>query len=519
MREVDVDVVIVGCGPTGLALAALLGQQGRRVHVIERYEELFRLPRAAAWDDETMRTFQKLGIAERLLPGTNVQAGYVWTNGEGQVLLDIEYDNPGRNGWPAQYMMYQPHLESVLDEHVRSMPSVAVSRGATVNGLVEDGDLVSVRAERRDGSSFEVRCQYVVGADGGNGFVRSHIGSGWDDYGFFENWLVCDFALKSEVPGLPTFRQVCNPAEPIAIVNIGPRFHRFSFRLPPDIGRDSVMTPDYVWPRVAEFLRPDQADLIRTANYTFKSLIADRWRSDRVVLAGDAAHQMPPFLAQGMVSGIRDSRNLAWKLGLVLDGHPESILDSYQAEREPHVRFITEKAVELGRVQTERDPVKAAERDARMIAERASNQKPDKLVYPGLLGGLIANDGQLLPQGLVSTSIRTALFDEIAGSDWLIVACAPAALSALTGDDLEAFHAIGGSEAVFGIGSMFNPGPYSDTAGVYTRYFAQTGAQAAIVRPDSYVYGLAHDPQELAHLVRRLLESIGVRTPEGADAR
>lgn len=515
----DVDVVIVGCGPTGLTLAALLGQQGRLVHVIERYEEMFSLPRAAAWDDETMRTFQKLGVAEQLLPGTNVQAGYVWTNGEGQVLLDIEFDNPGRNGWPAQYMMYQPHLETVLNECVRALPSVEITRGATVNGIVEHEDGVTVRAERRDGSPFEVRARYVVGADGGNGFVRSHIGSGWDDYGFFENWLVCDFALKGEVPGLPTFRQVCNPEEPIAIVNIGPRYHRFSFRLPADAGRDSVASPDYVWPRVAAFLRPDQADLIRTANYTFKSLIADRWRRDRIVLAGDAAHQMPPFLAQGMVSGIRDARNLAWKLGLVLDGHPDSILDSYQDEREPHVRFITEKAVELGRVQTERDPLKAAERDARMIAARNANQKPDKLVYPGLRGGLTANDGQLLPQGLVSTPTRTALFDTIAGSDWLIVATGPGALSELSPDDLEAFHAVGGSEAVFGIGSMFTPGPYSDTAGVYTRYFAQTGAEAVVVRPDSYVYGLARTPHELAGLVRTLLESIGARAPEGAAAR
>ena len=513
------DVVIVGCGPTGLSLAALLGQQGRSVHVIERYEEMFNLPRAAAWDDETMRTFQKLGIAERLLPGTNVQAGYVWTNAAGEVLLDIEYDNPGRNGWPAQYMMYQPHLEATLNDLVKGMPSVEITRGARVNAITEDGDGVTVEAEQRDGSTLSVHGRYVVGADGGNGFVRSHIDSGWDDYGFFENWLVCDFALKGEVPALPTFRQVCNPAEPIAIVNIGPKFHRFSFRLPAGAGRDSVTAPEYVWPRVAEFLRPDQAELIRTANYTFKSLIAHRWRQGRIVLAGDAAHQMPPFLAQGMVSGIRDARNLAWKLGLVLDGRPDSILDSYQVEREPHVRFITEKAVELGRVQTERDPEKAAQRDARMIAARQANQKPDKLIYPGLSGGLTVNNGQMLPQGLVSTPSRTALFDEIAGTDWLIVANSPAALSAVTPEDLEAFHAIGGSEAVFGIGSMFWPGTYSDTAGVYTRYFTQTGAVAAVVRPDSYVYGLARDPDELAQLVGNLLESIGTRVPEGADAR
>jgi 2-polyprenyl-6-methoxyphenol hydroxylase-like FAD-dependent oxidoreductase len=102
----DFDVAIVGLGPTGMTLAALLAQQGRSVVVLERYPGLYNLPRAAAFDDETMRTFQKLGVAEKMLPGTNVQSGYVWVNGQDEVLLDIEYDNPGRCGWPSQYMMY-----------------------------------------------------------------------------------------------------------------------------------------------------------------------------------------------------------------------------------------------------------------------------------------------------------------------------------------------------------------------------------------------------------------------------
>lgn len=512
------DVAIVGYGPTGMSLAALLGQQGRNVVVLERYDELFNLPRAAAFDDETMRTFQKLGIAEKMLPGTNLQSGYVWTNGNGEVLLDIEYDNPGRNGWPAQYMMYQPHLEQVLDDLVRSMPNVEVIQGATVTKIDESADAVTVTASRNDGSTIEVQAHYVVGADGGNGYVRQHLGSDWDDYGFFENWLVCDFALHNEVPTIPTFRQVCDPSGPIAIVNIGPGYHRFSFRLEADQGRDEVTQPEYVWPKVASFLRPDQADLIRVANYTFKSLIVDEWRKGRVILAGDAAHQMPPFLAQGMVSGIRDARNLSWKLGMVLDGAPDTLLDSYQVEREPHVRFITERAVELGRVQTERDHEKAAARDERMVTARKANQKPDKLIYPGLTGGMIANDGQLLPQGLVSTPRATRMFDDLAGTGWLIVTSDPAATAALPESLRDAFERIGGSAADFAITSMFKPAEYSDTAGVYTRYFLDSGAIAAVVRPDSYVYGLARTTEELTELVEGVLVAVGAIEKEGIQA-
>jgi len=512
------DVVIVGYGPTGMTLAALLGQQGRSVVVLERYEDLFNLPRAAAFDDETMRTFQKLGVAEKMLPGTNVQTGYVWTNGKDDVLLDIQYDNPGRNGWPAQYMMYQPHIEKVLDDLVRSLPSVEVVNGASVDSIKLGRDSATVSAVVRGDTRFEVQARYVVGADGGNGFVRQYLGSEWDDYGFFENWLVCDFALIRPAASLPTFRQVCDPLGPIAIVNIGPGHHRFSFRLEADQTREEVTRPEFVWDKVAAFLRPEQAELIRVANYTFTSLIVDRWRRDRIILAGDAAHQMPPFLAQGMVSGIRDARNLAWKLGMVLDGAPDTLLDSYQAEREPHVRFITEHAVELGRVQTERDIAKAVERDARMIAARAANEEPDKLMYPGLSGGLIASDGRLLPQGLVSTVERTALFDDIAGTGWLIVATEPEALAAVPDAVREAFREIGGSEAVFAITSMFTPAPFSDTAGVYTRYFSEVGAVAAVVRPDSYVYGLARTGDELTTLISDVLEAVGASEQEGTQA-
>src|SRR3954468_9391344 len=504
-----VDVVVVGFGPTGMSLSALLGQQGVSVLAMERYEGLYNLPRAAAFDDETMRTFQKLGIAEKMLPGTNVQSGYVWVNGRGEVLLDIEYDNPGRCGWPAQYMMYQPHVESVLDDLVTSMPNIDVRRGTRVIGLDQDADGVTLTAVDSQGATTTVRGRYVVGCDGGNGFVREAIDAGLDDYGFFENWLVCDFQLRRDVPGLPTFRQVCNPAEPIAIVNIGPGYHRFSFRLEADANRDEVVKPENVWPRVASFLAPEEADLVRVANYTFRSRIVDTWRRERVFLAGDAAHEMPPFLAQDMVSGIRDARNLAWKLDMVLAGHPEELLDSYQLEREPHVRFITEKAIELGRVQTMRDVEQAKERDARMIAARKANQAPDKLQYPPLEGGLIANHGELLPQGLVSTARRTALFDEIAGTGWLIVANGSEAFSAVSPDDQEAFTAIGGRQIAFGFASMFGGAAISDTGRLYARWFAETGCVAAVVRPDSYVYGLARDPDELATLTKDLLGALG----------
>jgi 2-polyprenyl-6-methoxyphenol hydroxylase-like FAD-dependent oxidoreductase len=503
------DVAIVGYGPTGMVLAALLAQAGRRVVVVERYTGLYNLPRAAAFDDETMRTFQKLGISEDLLPGTNIQAGYVWVNGAGEVLLDIAYDNPGPCGWPAQYMMYQPHLEDVLDSRLRAMPDVTILQGVTVVALAEADEGVVLTGQREDGTELTLDAKFVVGCDGGNGFVRGYLDGELDDLGFFENWLVCDFKMKREVPTLPSFRQICNPAQPISIVNIGPNHHRFSFRLEPDVDRQAATDPQAVWARVADYLMQDDAELIRVANYTFRSCIVDVWRKGRVMLAGDAAHQMPPFLAQGMVSGIRDARNLAWKLDMVLDGAPDTLLDTYQVEREPHVRFITKKAIELGRVQTMRDPEQARARDTRMIAARAANQKPDKLTYPALSGGLIANDGGLFPQGLVSDAKRTALFDDVVGTGWRIVGRNASALSALTEAQREAFARLGGDCVHFGLGQMVGGAQVFDTNGVYGRWFALTGAEAAIIRPDGQIFGRTETAQDLPVLLSQLMVSLG----------
>jgi 3-(3-hydroxy-phenyl)propionate hydroxylase/flavoprotein hydroxylase len=503
------DVAIVGYGPTGMALAALLGQRGRKVLILERYKGLYNLPRAAAFDDETMRTFQALGVAERMLPGTNVQKGYAWVNGADEVLLDVEYDNPGRCGWPAQYMMYQPHMEEVFDQKIRSMPNIDLRQGQTVFAIEQDADGVTIHSRGEDKTETVSKAGWLIGCDGGNGFVRDYMACGLDDYKFFENWLVCDFKMRQAVQGLPSFRQICNPAQPISIVNIGPHHHRFSFRLDPEADRAELMKPENVWPRVRDFFAEKDADLIRVANYTFRSCVVETWRKNRVLLAGDAAHEMPPFLAQGMVSGIRDARNLDWKLDMVLSGAPESILNSYQIEREPHVRFIIEKAVELGRVQTMRDPEQAKARDERMIAARKANRKPDKFVYPALKGGIILNDGSLFPQGLVSNASRTALFDDIVGARWLIVVKSPDLVNLLPEKTKAHWEAIGGGYARFGLSATVGGGDLSDTGGLYTRWFDETGAVAAILRPDSHTYAIIRNAGDLANVTSALLGVFG----------
>ncbi|HEY0934778.1 MAG TPA: bifunctional 3-(3-hydroxy-phenyl)propionate/3-hydroxycinnamic acid hydroxylase [Trebonia sp.] len=510
------DLAIVGYGPTGMTLAALMGQQGHHVVVLDRYQGLYNLPRAACFDDEIMRMFQKLRLADEVLPGTVVQTAYNWVNAAGETLVEMTYDNPGKEGWAALYMMYQPHIEAVLDRRCRSLPTVEVRQGMAVDGLVVTGGEVELAATDTGGNRVLVRSRYVVGADGGAGFVRPALAVGFSDYRFQENWLVCDFRKRRELASVPAFQQVCDPVQPVSIVQIGPDHHRFSFMLDPDESVVSATDERRVWERVASYLGPDDADLVRVANYTFRSRIADSWRQGPVLLAGDAAHEMPPFLAQGMCSGMRDSHNLAWKLDLVLTGRAEPrILDSYQAEREPHVRFITEKAIELGRVQTLRDPAAARLRDERLLAQRRARESPEKIRYPGLTAGLIAagapHAGALFIQGRVRSADGTErLFDDLAGAGPCIVVRRPATLAAVTAEQVERWETLGGRVVRLRTAAEpANAGAASapvtellDIDGVYDAWFRARDCAAAVVRPDWYLYGTAADAAGLSALLR-----------------
>jgi FAD binding domain-containing protein len=216
---------------------------------------------------------------------------------------------------------------------------------------------------------------------------------------------------------------------------------------------------------------------------------------------------MPPFLAQGMCSGIRDAHNLAWKLDLVLDGRAgDALLDTYQVEREPHVRFITEKAIELGQVQTMRDPVKARERDERLFAKRRAHQGPEKLRYPGLKGGLVTGSGEFFPQGRVLSNGREALFDDVVGPGWCIVTCEPELLKGLATSERDAWLAFGGKSMAVTVSQ--SDGSLEDLDGTYRSWFADHACSVAVVRPDWYLYGTAKSSRELTDLLDQLRHSL-----------
>lgn len=380
----DVDVVVVGYGPVGAVLTGLLARRGVRVAAFERGADVFTLPRAAHFDAEIARTLQFLGAMDAILPATAPTSGMDFVDAEGRVLMTFETEtHESTEGWPRSFMFYQPDMERALRARVAELLSASVHLEHDVIAVVDHGDTVSVTVrDLTDGTERVCTASYVVGCDGARSMVRAAMSTRLEDLGFDQPWLVVDVMLRgdAELPLRPT--QYCTPSRPATFIPSAGRHRRWEFMLLPGEEPSALERPERIRELIAPWVDPDALEIIRSAVYSFHALIADGWRRGRVLLAGDAAHQMPPFLGQGMCAGIRDAANLEWKLHRVLCGDSDpSILDTYESERSPHVRTFIEMAVSAGRIIQTTDPDEAAARDA-FLLDRANEPPPTPNVPP-----------------------------------------------------------------------------------------------------------------------------------------
>lgn len=479
----DADVLVVGMGPVGSALTALLAQRGVAVIAVDKDTAVYPLPRAVHFDHEIMRLFQQLGIADEVLRHARALPTYEFRAADGQLLMALPPPPETPSGWTAGYMFHQPSLDGVLRSLVGSLPNAETRLGMQLERFVQDADGVTAELVGPEGPRT-LRTRYIVGCDGAWSAVREAIGGGLFDYQFDEPWLVVDVKVDADgrVPDVNI--QLCDPARPTTCVLSGLGRHRWEFMLLPGEAPEAMMNDAIV----QDLIRPwdcGPIEIERMAVYRFHGLVANRWREGRALIAGDAAHQTPPFAGQGMCAGLRDAANLAWKLGAVVKGAADdALLDSYQLEREPHVRAAIELAIGMGRVVCLLDPEAAAERDAGMLAAKASGAPPlpplqppafsDGCVLPGSPGA-----GVPFPQPVAREGARELRLDDWVGGEAWLLTRAPAAAPAeglrilpLDANELAPFRA------------------------ALERWLDRQGVEAVLVRPDRYVFG-AGDPDLL----------------------
>jgi flavoprotein hydroxylase len=519
----DADILLVGYGPVGQVLSLLLAQRGWRVTVVEQRPESFRMPRAVTFDGHAARIIAAAGAADVIPSVGEPSTDYVVENGAGQALLRIALRAAGRHGWPESTSMYQPGLETALAARGAGQPGLQVLRGHRVVGLAEHGPLVEVATVRTPGGPERtLRARWVVGCDGANSFVRAHLGTTLSDFGFSADWMACDVTpfRPSDFP--PSNLQVADPLRPRVAVSSGHGHRRWEFMRLRDEPPARFGTVASAWRRLALFgVTPANARLDRHAVYTVTACCADRWRSGRIMIAGDAAHQMPPFAGQGLCSGIRDAANLAWKLDMVLaDRQDQALLDTYECERKANAGQAIRLSVWLGNLICITDEAAAAGRDAAMLSS-AGRSRPDSaelpddlaggLVYTGTGGRPAGFSGSLLPQARVSCEGKTGWFDEMAGPGFVLLAREDP--TALLDPDLRAFLLSLGTRFIQVIpagGSAAGPGyrAFADAGAVYLPWLQSMRALGVLVRPDFYLFGIGRDRAGVAAMVAGLRASL-----------
>ena len=432
--------------------------------MFERDCEIHALPRAVHFDGEVMRIFQSAGLAGRIAAATRSSSrGMHFIDGRDRTLMVRRgIEGPGPQGWAGNWYFHQPDLEAILRDGVARFANVQVHLGHEIASI------------------DDLEARYVVGCDGARSLVRRAVGSRQIDFGLHQPWLVVDLLCDPASPrvrALPDHTvQFCDPARPMTIVHVGGARRRWEIMLMPGDDPARLTDPAIFWPMMARWLGPEDATLERAALYTFHSVVQEGWHRGRLLLAGDACHQTPPFLGQGMCAGLRDAANLAWKIAAVLRaGAPESLLDTYESERRPHVTAFIELAVRLGAIIQTTDPAAVAERDRRFAEGAETFDFPQPQLGPGCRADAPAPVGTIFPQPRLDDG---RLMDEAVGNRFAILG---------DGDlltDLET-------------NAVILPNVARD-------WLAHHDVRAVIVRPDRYIFALARNRAELDEAVGAL---------------
>lgn len=348
-------VVIVGAGPTGCSAAILLAQRGIESLVLERWPEAYTQPRAVHLDDEVYRILARMQVSEAFAAISRPSNGLQLVDRAQHVLGQFtRLPDASRNGYPQANMYDQPALEAILRKRMDALPHIAVRTRAEVTGVRAnaDGTATLTFIDLDTGAAEVVDAEFVLAADGANSVVRSAIGATLEPLGFEQRWLVIDAEVNADLGHWDGVHQLCDTRRAGTYMRIGETRHRWEFQLLPTESVNDYGTPEQLNPLLAPWLGAtpvQQVAITRTAEYTFRAALADRWRVGPVFLLGDAAHLTPPFIGQGLGAGLRDADNLSWKIAGVITGQLDpGALDTYEAERRPHAQALIQLAKLVG---------------------------------------------------------------------------------------------------------------------------------------------------------------------------
>ncbi len=488
------DVAIVGGGPVGIFTAIMIARAGHSVRVIERDAAPYGLPRAVHIDHEMMRLFAEIGLSDAMLAQMRAGDGHMHIGADqGVIRFMSAAGKPRPFGYANDYFFNQPELETALRQRLSQEVSARLDTGLEVVELMQTPEHNTLTLS--DGTKAETR--WVIGCDGARSMVRKSLGIALDDLDFEEPWLVVDAEVEApislpDLAGVPEGANLqnlsimlCDPTRPATLVPGRGNHRRWEFMLLPDETDEDMAAPEQVARLIAPYVDGLDHQIIRAATYRFHGLVAKTWRLGRALLAGDAAHQTPPFFGQGLCHGLRDGANIAWKLDLVLKGVcDDRLLDTYQTERDAQVRHVIARAIDAGRYICELDPAKAALRDTRLRADTGMKTAAE-LIAPIASEIVAEGSGERFINPIMQSG---ATLDEEMGTGWRL-------FCRTDPPPTDRMHRAG-------LDLRILPMP-KDPEGHLDAWCKARGASCVLVRPDHYVAACAGSIDAIvAHLDR-----------------
>jgi len=499
------DVAIVGYGPVGALAALSLADAGLHVLVLERSTDPTDLPRAVGLDGETLRAFQRLGLGEEVSsicqpPRDPNEIRFV--NSRREALFGLDIPVVGPNGWCDLLFFDQPELEAALRRIVATNDRIDVRLGQEVIAISQDADGVCVRSTATDAAKeTEHYAAFAIGCDGASSFVRQAIGVGWQSLGYDQDWLVVDITQGPDADLPLATMQICDPARLSSYICVKDPNRRWEFQLLDGESREEMRSPGRIRELIDPWTAAENYAIRRSAVYQFHAATADAWRVGRIFLAGDAAHQTPPFLGQGLNAGFRDAVNLGWKIPLVLARVcDEALLESYAAERDAHARALVDRAVSIGKLMETLAAREAGLPDPHPPESTKINVGGP--IVPPMRGGILipeqSQGGQRVGELLRQPSVRDGdgmeqRLDEFLGSGFCLVG--------RKSEDLELSAEAGAVFARLG-GRSIALADLQIVEGEWDELF--DSHPTAVVRPDRYIFGVVDEAWNLDRLLIEL---------------
>lgn len=536
--ELTTDVAIVGAGPVGLMIANYLGQCGVNVTLVEKLDTLIDYPRAIGLDDESLRTFQAVGLADEVLPHTTPWHAMRFLTPKGRCFADIQ-PKTDEFGWSRRNAFIQPLADRVLFDGLQRFNNVKVLFSRELSSFEQSDSAVVLNLKDQHGRSERLNARYLIGCDGGNSLVRRSLDISFEGKTAPNQWIVVDIA--NDPLATPHVYLCCDPVRPYVSAALPHGVRRFEFMVMPGETETELSKPENLRKLLSKVLpNPDHIELIRSRVYTHNARLAGRFRQGRVLLAGDAAHIMPVWQGQGYNSGMRDASNLAWKLAMVIKGlAADNLLDSYEEERRDHAKAMINLSVLAGHVLAPPKRWQGTLRDGvswllnylppvkRYFVEMRFKPMPQytrgALIVPSEKGSPV---GKMFIQPKVSTDAgTTVLLDEVIGDNFAIIAWGCDPTWGLSATQIAQWKALGTRfiqvlpDVQLRVPSDAGPDVIrvGDSSGRLKEWFALGTSSIALVRPDRFLAGLAI-PQTVGQACDELARALKTLPPTSANA-